>query len=676
MKFKSLVFFSKKHFLLLTVLAGFIVLILLPPIERAYKVELEQILNYPDNQIQIPYSSSGIKDLTLQRNGTTSLTVLKQNTNKDSLHSEAVRAMYIRSPHRNMIYLGDLDSDSTIEAAWCSQEDDSIFLHIANAERKEIEKSIFLEKTKSRLIINELWYCKRKDDLYFFTVTESKLEPFSSFYKYNYIDNSLKCLWQSSLGEMHCTAFKDHPDKILFYNSLHHYTAFFSIYDISTENILFPVTTLNNTHFKIPFYLHIPQYPYRPHANFLFNSDAHTLIDIDTLMTKGKVLNVPISSNKNCSIHRILYAKGDILFFANKKKQIYKYNSKNKHLKRIKTPKDFNIRTILYYGDIDKNGNNDICYTNIDKRHTAICIQEEKKPWNISSYPISREKLYIHNILHTEKNRLRFNGLSTRGQIYYGRNPDYYKNFLWKALILASLYMIALLIKKTKETQEYRKRDTENKILQLQLENVQKRIDPHFIFNSLNNLGSLILDGNTNDGYDYLSKVSEILHKALKNKSILVSTENELSFCVKVLEAQKQRFIDKFQYEITIDKDADLEQKIPSNILNSMADNCIKHGFIGIDYLGLISIEIQKRDKGTLLIVQDNGIGRVSSKGLRNKAQSTGTGLDICEKYITLFNQGRKNNLLYFKITDLYNNEDVATGTRCEFYVPNGLKNI
>ena len=182
----------------------------------------------------------------------------------------------------------------------------------------------------------------------------------------------------------------------------------------------------------------------------------------------------------------------------------------------------------------------------------------------------------------------------------------------------------------------------------------------------------MILQGETHKSYDYLSQVSGVLYKALRIKGILVSVEEELNFCTAVLDTQRIRFEDKFDYEVYVDKAVDTKTLLPSNILNNMADNCIKHGFSGINYTGIISIEILRRRHGITVVIEDNGKGRKAAQADKDQSKSTGTGLEICHHYVQLLNHDRKTNKLSFKIIDLYDKGN-PKGTRCEFYVPDKL---
>lgn len=421
-------------------------------------------------------------------------------------------------------------------------------------------------------------------------------------------------------------------------------------------------------------------YPYDIHSDNLIFFDVNkrlNLINVDSLFCARTLFLDPLPSKKESHTMRLKYSKDGVIFYTvrdeKKESKLFKYDVKQKRLFRINHKGGASVGDVIFYGDIDDNGVADIVFTDNKHGQEAICVQQEGSYYDVLRYPVAREKLAISNVILMD-DKLVFDSKGIQHWInHYKKNPRYYLRWFIYLGIISFSWFLGYVVQQIRENRAYRRQEANNRILQLQLENVQKRIDPHFIFNSLNNLGALILEGESNESYDYLSKVSGVLNKALRNRSVLISIEEELNFCTSVLDAQRQRFKDKFDYEVFVDQEIDLSCKMPSNILNSMVDNCIKHGFAGIDYLGQISIELLQRDKGFLIVVEDNGKGRKAAQADKDQSKSTGTGLEICEQYVRLLNTGRKTPLLSFTIIDLWQEDASPQGTRCEYFVPDDL---
>jgi LytS/YehU family sensor histidine kinase len=89
-----------------------------------------------------------------------------------------------------------------------------------------------------------------------------------------------------------------------------------------------------------------------------------------------------------------------------------------------------------------------------------------------------------------------------------------------------------------------------------------------------------------------------------------ITIEQEIDFLNEYLEVQKIRFPQKFQYSIFADDSIEInELLIPSMIIQPFVENSIEHGFVGIDYVGELSVHfIQTKDE-ICIEIKDNGVG-------------------------------------------------------------------
>lgn len=107
-------------------------------------------------------------------------------------------------------------------------------------------------------------------------------------------------------------------------------------------------------------------------------------------------------------------------------------------------------------------------------------------------------------------------------------------------------------------------------------ENLKQHLNPHFLFNSLSSLGSLIR-ANQLQAVDFLERMSKIYRYILKNReSEKVSLQEELNFVSHFIELQKARFEEGLQVKIDI-PEAYLEKKIAPVTLQNLLENAIKH---------------------------------------------------------------------------------------------------
>jgi hypothetical protein len=131
----------------------------------------------------------------------------------------------------------------------------------------------------------------------------------------------------------------------------------------------------------------------------------------------------------------------------------------------------------------------------------------------------------------------------------------------------------------------FKKNEAEKLVQELKLQNseaqkqiLMQQLQPHFLFNSLSVLKSLIKE-NPDDAEDYTIKLSEFLRYSVEaHKQEIISLEKELAFVKDYIELQKVRFDNAFHYEITIPKEA-LEYKVPVFALQTLIENIFKHNY-------------------------------------------------------------------------------------------------
>jgi two-component system LytT family sensor kinase len=150
------------------------------------------------------------------------------------------------------------------------------------------------------------------------------------------------------------------------------------------------------------------------------------------------------------------------------------------------------------------------------------------------------------------------------------------------------------------------------------------QINPHFLFNTLNTVSSLIrFDPDMARGV--VLKLSNILRRLLRKHETFVPLREELEFIDDYLDIEVIRFgRDKLQIFKEIDEDA-LETFVPSMLLQPMVENSIKHGLGPRLEGGEIHIRTRRLDGRLLIEIEDNGMG-ISTERL---AEVYGGGIGI-----------------------------------------------
>ncbi len=178
------------------------------------------------------------------------------------------------------------------------------------------------------------------------------------------------------------------------------------------------------------------------------------------------------------------------------------------------------------------------------------------------------------------------------------------------------------------------KRKKEQQIEELTIKNLQSRYDaltnqinPHFFFNSLNGLTSLIRKGNDEMTLTYVNKLSDVFRYILQSdKKGLITLGEELDFVNAFRYMMEVRFAKKLKYTIDIDSKA-LLSKLPVLSILPLLDNIVVHNSIDSDHKMTIKIYINKNNE----LVVSNPIYPKLSAPVTN-----GTGLSNLESRFIL----------------------------------------
>ncbi|MFB3162145.1 histidine kinase [Neobacillus sp. 179-J 1A1 HS] len=165
-----------------------------------------------------------------------------------------------------------------------------------------------------------------------------------------------------------------------------------------------------------------------------------------------------------------------------------------------------------------------------------------------------------------------------------------------------------LMIAKIEELieREY-KLEIENKASQLRV--LQSQINPHFLYNAFQSIGTLALKLNAVPVYSLLTSLSTIMRYSMNMKEDIVPFTSELNHVKSYLLLQKQRFEEQFEFELNIEEEVKAIL-LPKMILQPVVENCFKHGFDQSIGNAWIQIEAyHKNDKMILISIKDNGMG-------------------------------------------------------------------
>lgn len=244
--------------------------------------------------------------------------------------------------------------------------------------------------------------------------------------------------------------------------------------------------------------------------------------------------------------------------------------------------------------------------------------------------------------------------------LQYAYNKTWPLRFGKYGLLYAGLLLFTLVVRKIQQIQIRQKTEAERKITDLQLRIVRNQLDPHFTMNAVNSVIAGISAGQSEEAKTQLLLFSS-MHRSLLLDSDRTrrSLEEELRFTENYLALEKFRFRDRFEYQIDLDKAANIEIEVPKMMLQVYVENALKHGILPLRKQGLLNIRISGENPLTVEI-RDNGVGRQVSASFSKV--HTGKGMMAMQQTFELFARlgyGR----MQAAVNDLFDAAGIPAGT-------------
>jgi two-component sensor histidine kinase len=154
--------------------------------------------------------------------------------------------------------------------------------------------------------------------------------------------------------------------------------------------------------------------------------------------------------------------------------------------------------------------------------------------------------------------------------------------------------------------------DNEIRFMKAEYKAMNALMNPHFIFNTLNNVQDLINKNDKRAANEYLRFFADLIRQNLHNISKeLVSLQKELNLVNNYLLLEKLRFEDYMNYSIDIDDDIDLSEiMVPPLLIQPLVENAIKHGIYPLQSAdGFLRVRVYEDKNIVHIDVMDNGVG-------------------------------------------------------------------
>lgn len=180
----------------------------------------------------------------------------------------------------------------------------------------------------------------------------------------------------------------------------------------------------------------------------------------------------------------------------------------------------------------------------------------------------------------------------------------------------------------------------ETEAREARLNALRYQLNPHFLFNSLNAVSTLVLDGNAPAATRMLAQIGELLRTSLENEVMLeVALSQEIAFTKQYLAIEQTRLGERLHVDFMISPET-LDALIPSMLLQPLVENAVRHGIAQLVEGGTIAIESGLHDDRLRIVIKNSGLRRAEGQtgntngiGLSNTAERLQTLYGIDHKF-------------------------------------------
>lgn len=248
-------------------------------------------------------------------------------------------------------------------------------------------------------------------------------------------------------------------------------------------------------------------------------------------------------------------------------------------------------------------------------------------------------------------------------------------------LIISALAMLATVLLifyiwsrslKRKESARRQQLELENKLLLLEQKALQLQMNPHFIFNALTSIKSLVAKEELASAQEEINAFAQLMRSVLNNsRRQNISLSEEISTLDKYLHLEQFCHQNKFDYVISIDANIDPEEiEIPPMLIQPFVENAVVHGVGNLQHGGKIKIIFEKENEVLVCTITDNGLGRERAARLREekKPGHQSVAVEVTKERLEAMRNG--NSYVPLSLEDIVNDANEIKGTQVTVRIP------
>ncbi|MEN9699953.1 MAG: hypothetical protein RLZZ301_1151 [Bacteroidota bacterium] len=191
---------------------------------------------------------------------------------------------------------------------------------------------------------------------------------------------------------------------------------------------------------------------------------------------------------------------------------------------------------------------------------------------------------------------------------------------------------------------------------------LRTQMNPHFVFNAMSVIQSYIYENNPEKSSQFLVNFSRLMRLILENSpKEFIPIELEREILDKYLSAQKMRFENRFDYELSVSDELLFNKAMVSPMITQpFIENAIEHGQLHTVKGGKIWVDMKEENGQLVISIQDNGVGRKKSASTKKIRTHKSMAIDITKERIAILNKKYKFNGS-LTMTDLDLNKETGT---------------
>ncbi|MCB9189958.1 MAG: histidine kinase, partial [Flavobacteriales bacterium] len=207
--------------------------------------------------------------------------------------------------------------------------------------------------------------------------------------------------------------------------------------------------------------------------------------------------------------------------------------------------------------------------------------------------------------------------------VVYQFSIDHPVYMRWWFMLFVGLLIVGIVVifyRRQLKIQK-RKSDQLNELNSSKLTAIQSQMNPHFIFNSLNSIQDLVLKGDVENSYTYITTFSDLVRRTLNySDKDLIEFEQEVKLLEVYLSLEKLRFKKDFDYQLITNDIEDIN--IPPLLVQPFVENALLHGLLHLEGHKELKVEFQLSEEALICTIQDNGVGRERAKEIRKRQRA------------------------------------------------------